>query len=248
MARHARAAHRRRGGEVHIVGAVLDFSQLVKVLVERTPRIDRDILLLGNDLLRRVLACFFIGRSLDFFLCSFLVCSLGRLRCGRFSRYDCRRSRVVCGLCRLYARHAIRCQGQCQPQQDGGHLLAARGTHRAVHEMELHQMSLLYPACRRRLRAAVFFVLVLILHYSLRYKKNPSRKKDFSWLGRFYLRRWSRKFCIIVRPAGVRMDSGWNWMPSMSISLCRTPMIVPSASSLVTSRQSGSVARSMISE
>ena len=163
MARHARTAHRRRGGEVHVIGAVLDFCQLVEGLVERTPRIDRDILLLGNDLLRRVLACFFIGRSLDFFLCNFLVCSLGRLRCGRFSRYDCRRSRVVCGLCRLCARHAIRCQGQCQPQQDGGHLLAACGTHRAVHEMELHQMSLLYPACRRRLRTAVFFVLVLIL-------------------------------------------------------------------------------------
>ena len=53
---------------------------------------------------------------------------------------------------------------------------------------------------------------------------------------------------MIFSPSGVRMDSGWNWMPSMAYSLWRTPMIVPSSSSAVTARQSGRDSRSMMSE
>ena len=139
MARHARAAHRRRGGEVHIVGAVLDFSQLVKVPVERTPRINRDILFYGACLrlpFGRILYGLGLFAGTYGIFCR---CRISRRNNGR----DSWRGLCAALCCCLCARHAIRCQGQCQPQQDGGHLLlAARGTHRAIHEMEfleLHQ-------------------------------------------------------------------------------------------------------------
>ena len=48
--------------------------------------------------------------------------------------------------------------------------------------------------------------------------------------------------------AVVRNDSGWNCTPSTGSVLWRTAMISPSAVLAVTSRQSGTLARSISSE
>ena len=58
----------------------------------------------------------------------------------------------------------------------------------------------------------------------------------------------SRKLRSIACPCSLRMDSGWNCTPSMSYSLCRTPMISPSSVQAVTSRQEGSEDRSIAKE
>ena len=56
------------------------------------------------------------------------------------------------------------------------------------------------------------------------------------------------RFASWRAPCGVPMDSGWYWTDSMGSVLCRSPMISPSSLSAVTSKQSGSVARSTASE
>ena len=58
----------------------------------------------------------------------------------------------------------------------------------------------------------------------------------------------SRKFRSIWCPCSEAMLSGWNCTPSMGRSRWRSPMMVPSSSQAVTSRLSGRLARSTISE
>ncbi len=58
----------------------------------------------------------------------------------------------------------------------------------------------------------------------------------------------SRKLLSIAWPCSVAMDSGWNCTPSTGSVLWRRPMISPSTVQAVTSRQSGSEARSTASE
>ncbi len=57
-----------------------------------------------------------------------------------------------------------------------------------------------------------------------------------------------RKFCNRAWPCSEAMDSGWNCNPWIGNSRCCRPMMVPSASVAVISRQSGRVARSTTSE
>src|SRR5690606_18591304 len=58
----------------------------------------------------------------------------------------------------------------------------------------------------------------------------------------------SRKFFSMAWPCSEAMLSGWNCTPSIGRSRCLSPMIIPPSSQAVTSRQSGSVSRSTISE
>ncbi|CFP59655.1 Uncharacterised protein [Bordetella pertussis] len=57
-----------------------------------------------------------------------------------------------------------------------------------------------------------------------------------------------RKLRISAWPCSLSTDSGWNCTPYSGRVLWRTPMMSPSGAVAVTSRQSGRVAGSMVSE
>jgi AAA+ ATPase superfamily predicted ATPase len=56
------------------------------------------------------------------------------------------------------------------------------------------------------------------------------------------------QFASMPMPSSVRIDSGWNWMPSTGCSRWRMPITSPSGAVAVTSRTSGSVVAETASE